>query len=144
MRWSARSPPNRTAAEAIAVAVARDVASRRRRRYIGDCARIAQLVEHFHGKEGVAGSSPAPGLLGNRSEPGFRDLQLARAGQSGTTWKRIGSSSPYWFLVGCGLYDSGVHGLHRLLRQPGGFECLISILKTSGDPSDLALSKLQT
>src|SRR5207244_4654550 len=27
------------------------------------CARIAQLVEHFHGKEGVAGSSPAPGFL---------------------------------------------------------------------------------
>ncbi len=26
-------------------------------------ARIAQLVEHFHGKEGVAGSSPAPGSL---------------------------------------------------------------------------------
>ena len=33
-------------------------------------ARIAQLVEHFHGKEGVAGSSPAPGsfiLVANRT-----------------------------------------------------------------------------
>ena len=26
-------------------------------------ARIAQLVEHFHGKEGVVGSSPTPGFL---------------------------------------------------------------------------------
>ena len=25
-------------------------------------ARIAQLVEHFHGKEGVVGSSPIPGF----------------------------------------------------------------------------------
>ena len=33
-------------------------------RYSDPRARIAQLVEHFHGKEGVAGSSPAPGLMG--------------------------------------------------------------------------------
>ena len=32
-------------------------------RYSEARARIAQLVEHFHGKEGVAGSSPAPGSL---------------------------------------------------------------------------------
>ena len=31
------------------------------RRYSEHRARIAQSVEHFHGKEGVAGSSPAPG-----------------------------------------------------------------------------------
>ena len=31
-------------------------------RYSPPSAQLAQLVEHFHGKEGVAGSSPALGL----------------------------------------------------------------------------------
>jgi hypothetical protein len=31
-------------------------------------ARIAQLVEHLHGKEGVVGSSPIPGFLVSRGE----------------------------------------------------------------------------
>src|SRR3954447_13780216 len=31
---------------------------------IGRRALLAQLVEHFHGKEGVAGSSPAEGFIG--------------------------------------------------------------------------------
>ena len=30
----------------------------------GSPALLAQLVEHFHGKEGVAGSSPAEGFIG--------------------------------------------------------------------------------
>ena len=34
-------------------------------------ARIAQSVEHFHGKEGVVGSSPTPGLLRNPTAAGF-------------------------------------------------------------------------
>ena len=43
--------------------VSRAVAkSARKVRICRSCALLAQLVEHFHGKEGVAGSSPAPGL----------------------------------------------------------------------------------
>jgi hypothetical protein len=39
------------------------------RRYRERLARIAQLVEHLHGKEGVVGSSPTPGLARARGAP---------------------------------------------------------------------------
>src|SRR5215212_8446340 len=45
----------------------------RKARVCGSFALLAQLVEHFHGKEGVAGSSPAEGFLICRS---FRTSRL--------------------------------------------------------------------
>ena len=33
---------------------------------------LAQLVEHFHGKEGVIGSSPIEGFSENPAQAGFR------------------------------------------------------------------------
>ena len=38
---------------------------------------LAQLVEHLHGKEGVAGSSPAEGLAGSRMVPGVAGSRMA-------------------------------------------------------------------
>ena len=52
---------------------------------------LAQLVEHFHGKEGVAGSSPAEGFIGSPRYGGVSRL-LARP--------RYCSLSRYWVLTG--------------------------------------------
>jgi hypothetical protein len=54
-------------------------------------ARIAQSVEHFHGKEGVVGSSPTPGLLLQSQMTG------AFVHHSGS-WAAFG---PYRFCVWC-------------------------------------------
>src|SRR5438045_88060 len=46
----------------------------------GDPALLAQLVEHFHGKEGVVGSSPTEGFIGTPCYGGvfsFSGLELA-------------------------------------------------------------------
>src|SRR6478672_7637355 len=40
---------------------------------------LAQLVEHFHGKEGVDGSSPSEGSVGTPLMAGFRDSCRSRA-----------------------------------------------------------------
>src|SRR6185436_8652445 len=51
---------------------------------------LAQLVEHFHGKEGVAGSSPAEG---SRERPGFVAFP-------GPAWSAAACVSASWATFG--------------------------------------------
>jgi hypothetical protein len=63
---------------------------------LGRPAQLAQLVEHFHGKEGVAGSSPALG---------FRPPRVAaRYGTSTSLW--FGLS--FWRSKACSTSSSGI------------------------------------
>src|SRR5690348_4789710 len=90
---------------------------------------LAQLVEHFHGKEGVAGSSPAEGSSETRRKR--RVLSLTHRSMArptwcyGSVWKQSARRDPA--AVRCGLlpWRSPLR-LHRtalrrgLLRAPRG------------------------
>ena len=54
-------------------------------RYSPPAALLAQLVEHFHGKEGVAGSSPAEGLGVCAVVAGDWRVPLVDSGSVGST-----------------------------------------------------------
>jgi hypothetical protein len=79
---------------------------------------LAQLVEHFHGKEGVAGSSPAEGFIGTPRSGGVScappRLSLTA---SSTRWVPFGSTVG---LRGCGfptpseIWGGGDWGFARL------------------------------
>jgi FHA domain len=90
-------------------------------RYSEARARIAQLVEHFHGKEGVAGSSPAPGSL--RMQPTAASLVIHEGAGAGSEHPVdgeliLGREHASADLV---IDDPGVSCRHaRVLADPGG------------------------
>jgi hypothetical protein len=89
-RWSRRPPPRRQRASARSTSQAADrvTEARRASASIGRHALLAQLVEHFHGKEGVIGSSPIEGLGGFACSAASSRFRVAA--HSGV-WKPLGS-----------------------------------------------------
>src|SRR5689334_7672141 len=62
------------------------------RRYpAGSHALLAQLVEHFHGKEGVAGSSPAEGSLEAAAYGGFFAARKLLRSTARRSWDTVGT-----------------------------------------------------
>jgi hypothetical protein len=51
---------------------------------------LAQLVEHFHGKEGVAGSSPAEGSLEGPGNGAFFFAPVSGRWRIAATWAAFG------------------------------------------------------
>jgi hypothetical protein len=83
---------------------------------------LAQLVEHFHGKEGVAGSSPAEGLR-NRAVARFSCLRSGRVTTSSPSGSGRSCESPRALSArGCGsaVASSGRASFRSSARVPSG------------------------